>query len=116
MMNGINELAKMFKDRNNKPYLGPITGTIISAPPEIKISCFDGAVILTKSKVIIAASVLEGYERKISISGASAAPSPVSTMDGTLTFTDTLKPGDEVILVPTTDEQTYFLMDKAVRL
>jgi hypothetical protein len=115
-MNGINELAMMFKDRDNKPYLGPIIGTIIAAPPEIKVSCFDGKVILDKSKVVIAASVLNGYARKTTIDGASATPSPVTQISGNLTFTDTLTSGDSVILIPSQDKQTYFLIDKAVRL
>jgi hypothetical protein len=115
-MNGINELAMMFKNRDNQPYLGPITGTMISTPPEIKVSCFDGKVILDKSKLIIAASVLTDYTREATIDGATAAPSPVTTISGTLKFTDTLSSGDEVILIPTQDKQTYFLVDKAVRL
>jgi hypothetical protein len=116
-MNGINELALMFKERNNEHYLGPITGTVISPPPEIKISCFNGSAIFDKSKLIIAASVLNGYTRKTTIDGVSTtAASSITKIEGELSFTDKLASGDEVILIPTQDKQTYFVIDKAVRL
>ncbi|WDV48218.1 DUF2577 family protein [Clostridiaceae bacterium M8S5] len=34
---------------------------------------------------------------------------------GTITFTDTLKKGDLVLLIPTTDEQKYYVIDKVVK-
>lgn len=38
------------------------------------------------------------------------------TASASVEFTDTIKEGDEVILMPTNDEQIYYVMDKAVRL
>ena len=34
---------------------------------------------------------------------------------GTITFTDKLKKGDLVLLIPTTDEQKYYVIDKVVK-
>lgn len=76
----------MFKERDNKDYLGPVTGTVISTLPELKVSVGD-KVILDHEHLIVGQSVLTSIQS-----------------------------GDEVILVPTQDEQTYFLLDKAVRL
>lgn len=116
-MNSINELAKMFKERENETYLGPITGSVVSVPPNIKVSCFDGKVILDKTNIVIASQVLSNYQRKLKISDVSTtATSDITEIIGELNFTDTLKTGDEVILVPSPDLQTYFLIDKAVRL
>jgi hypothetical protein len=110
------ELAQLFKDRDNNPYMGPVTGTVISPPPGIKVSVGNN-IILDNEDLIISASVLNGYEREITIDGATTtASSPITKIEGKLTFKDTLKAGDEVILLPTTDIQKYYLIDKAVRL
>ncbi|WP_053955095.1 DUF2577 domain-containing protein [Inediibacterium massiliense] len=137
-MDGISELASLFKERDNRPYLGPQVGTIISPPPNIQVYLGD-KIILTKEHLIIGAHVLEDYERQFEIkgdestsgeSGSITLKSNVPTtyevvngnvegnvsMKGTFKYTDTLKKGDQVILIPTTDEQTYFLLDKGVSL
>ncbi|MED3549954.1 DUF2577 domain-containing protein [Cytobacillus praedii] len=110
------EFAMMLKERENKPYMGPVTGTVISPPPSIKVSVGTN-IILDNEDLIISASVLNGYEREITIDGATTtAASPITKIEGKITFNDTLKAGDEVILLPTTDIQKYYLIDKAVRL
>ncbi|USK54365.1 DUF2577 domain-containing protein [Cytobacillus solani] len=110
------DLAQLLKDRENKPYLGPQVGKVISPPPGIKVQLGD-KIILDNDHLVIAASVLSGYEREITIDGATTtAASPITKIDGKLKFNDSLKAGDEVILIPSTDEQTYYLIDKAVRL
>ncbi|MCT4605855.1 MAG: DUF2577 domain-containing protein [Marinisporobacter sp.] len=138
-MDGISELAKLFKERDNQPYLGPQTGMVLSPPPNIQVSLGD-KIILTKEHLVIAAHVLKDYQREIEVKGniqtngeggsitLQTSPPPTTykvvsgsvgaqtTITGTMKYTDTLKKGDIVILVPSTDEQTYFLIDKAVRL
>lgn len=143
-MDGISELAKMFKERENKPYMGPQIGEVISPPPNIQVR-LGGKIILTKDNLVIAAHVLNNYTRQFSIEGnISFSDSDCGTTDsvndggyeanshshtietlnidttfnsnGTMAFTDTLKQGDKVILIPSTDEQIYFLIDKAVTL
>ncbi|QZY55093.1 DUF2577 domain-containing protein [Crassaminicella profunda] len=138
-MDGISELAKLFKERDNQPYLGPQTGIVLSPPPNIQVVLGD-KIILTKEHLIIAAHVLKDYQREIEVTGniqtkgeggsitlkkgSSSTTYEVdggrvgaqTTSTGTMKYTDTLKKGDVVILIPSTDEQTYFLIDKAVRL
>ncbi|WP_165916261.1 DUF2577 domain-containing protein [Marinisporobacter balticus] len=138
-MDGISELAKMFRERDNKNYLGPQTGIVISPPPNIQVT-LGKKIVLTKEHLIIADHVLKDYQRELEIKGnmqtsgeggsitlkTSSTPtiytvvtgnvSANTTIIGSMKYTDTLKTGDEVILVPATDEQTYFLIDKAVRL
>ncbi|WP_129599804.1 DUF2577 domain-containing protein [Anaerophilus nitritogenes] len=137
-MDGISELASLFKERDNRAYLGPQIGKIISPPPNIQVSLGD-KIILTKEHLIIGAHVLNDYERQFEIkgeektsgeSGSITLKSSVPTtyevvngnvegnvsMKGTFKYIDTLKKGDQVMLIPTTDEQTYFLIDKGVRL
>lgn len=143
-MDGISELAKMFKDREPIRYKGPIVGTVLSPPPEIKIQ-IDKNIILDKEHLVICASVLDGYERTYEVGGnmkfndsncgntnsvndggyqasshshilESVNINTQYTAGGQIKTTDTLKEGDKVILMPSTDEQIYFLIDWAVRL
>jgi len=130
-MDGISELAKMFKERESRPYVGPRVGKVTSPPPEIKITLEDG-IILDKTHLVIAAHVLQGYEREVRIPltnsegvtdsknvgdhGSHKHNIETVGLEGSIQFTDTLKLGDKVILIPSTDEQTYFLIDKAVIL
>lgn len=110
------ELARLFKERDNNNPLGPVVGIVVSPPPAIQVSLGD-KILLDSSDLIIASKVLEGYERKVSIDGVSTTdPLPISKIEGNLIYKDTLKPGDSVILVPSADEQTYFLIDRAVSL
>ena len=127
-MGGIEEMAKMLKDRENEEYLGPQVGTVISLPPDIKVS-LNTKVLLNKKKLVVAAHLLP-YTRAFSAESEGniiTKTEPPETYDpativesqnqsGNLSFTDQfLKVGDEVILIPTTDKQKYFLIDKAVR-
>jgi hypothetical protein len=143
-MDGVSELAKMFKEREPIRYRGPIVGTVLSPPPEIKIQ-IDKNIILDKGHLVICGSILDGYERTYEVQGnvkfndsncgntnsvndggyqASGHSHTIEsvnintqyTADGQIKTTDTLKEGDKVILIPSQDEQTYFLIDWAVRL
>ena len=143
-MDGVSELAKMFKDREPIRYMGPVVGTVLSPPPEIKIQ-IDKKIILDKNHLVISASILSDYKRKYELQGnikindsdcgntnvvndggyqasdhshtiESISINTQYTADGEIKATDTLKEGDKVILIPSQDEQTYFLIDWAVRL
>lgn len=85
-MDGIAELAKLFKERENKQYGGPQLGKVVTVPPDIKISLGD-KIILTKKHLIIADHVVAG-----------------------------MLLGDIVIIIPSADGQQYYLVDKAVKL
>lgn len=131
-MDSIVEMAKLFKERENQPYMGPQIGTVISPPPELKVRLGD-KIILDKKRLVIAAHVLASYRRAIQVQDASSfSGNTASALEGTgyehthtyeslgfagqMSYTDTLQEGDEVILMPSTDIQTYFLVDKAVKL
>ncbi len=141
-MDGISELAKLFKERENKLYLGPQVGKVLSPLPDIQIALGD-RIILSKENLLIASHTLIDYEREFSIEGqiqlsqTSAGETSstsvgdhgshnhtVSTLNidtnyqstGKLKWTDSLKAGDEVMLIPATNEQQYFLIDKVVKL
>jgi hypothetical protein len=85
-MNGVEELAKLLKERDNNEHMGMVTATVIDAMPNIKLSLGD-RIILTASHLIIANLV---------------------------TTVDYLSSGDTVILMPNRTEQKYFLIDKVV--
>lgn len=143
-MDGVTELARLLKERENVPYFGPQTGIIVTPPPELSVALGD-KIILKKDRLIIAAHVLKDYKREFAIEGHIAfndtdcgTTTPVNDggmgasththgiaevhinttykADGKITYTDTLVAGDEVILIPSMDNQTYILVDKAVRL
>ena len=102
---GLTTLAKMLKERENESPSSVITGIVIAAPPDIKLKVGD-IDDLDREDVIIAEHLLEGYTRQITLNGSPS----------TITFTDTLKVGDEVIVIPTIDEQLYYVVAKAVTL
>lgn len=140
-MDGISELAMLFKERDNKYYLGPQIGKVISPLPEIKIALGE-KVILVKEHLIIASHILEDYEREFSLEGhlkfsdSDAGRTEEAFVSqhgfhmhniefikantdyqstGKIKWTDSLKKGDEVLLIPTTNEQQYYVIDKVVR-
>lgn len=118
--------------------MGPQVGEVISPPPNIQVKLGE-KIILTKDNLVIAAHVLYEYSREININGnisttdesgsitlklstpqtytvVTGKENAKTTITGTMTYTDTLKKGDKVILIPATNEQLYFLVDKAVVL
>lgn len=128
-MDGITELAKMLRERDNMPYSGAMVGIVMSPPPTIKVALGD-KIILDREQLVISAHVLQNYSRQAEVTSTSGdlsfhlknnPPSNDYTLTNlstqtTINYTDTLKTGDEVILIPSRDEQTFFLIDKAVRL
>ena len=80
----LTELAKMFKNRDNQTPPSITTGIITSSPPNIKlkVGLIDD---LDIEVLVIAAHLLEG---------------------------EGLQQGDEVIVIPTNDDQTYYVVAK----
>lgn len=131
-MDGIVELAMLFKERDNVAYMGPQVGKVVSPPPDIKVS-LGKEILLNKEHLLMAAHVLAGYERAIEIpltndiEGETELKFVGQPMEhshdqksigvkGKMKYTNTLQIGDEVILIPTTDCQRYFLIDKLTSL
>lgn len=89
------ELAKILKERDNKHVESLIIGNIVSPLPTLKVKIHD-KVILDKHNLIVAGHIFLHYK------------------NGEL---DTwLQVGDEVSLMPTSNSQVYYLIDKVVRL
>lgn len=132
-MNGIVDIAKMLKERDNPQALGVSIGTVVSPMPNIQIRLSD-KILLEKENLAISAHVLPGYERTAVV--AMLADEPVGNIDAyvsappstrytvtkmnlqnvpaTIEYTDSLKKGDKVILIPTADGQTFYVIDKVV--
>lgn len=97
-------LKKMAK-KESQYYEGFIIGRVISPPPSIRIA-IDEAIILDDSHLIVAASA-NMYEREVEYIQT------INTSTGKLKFIDTLKIGDEVILIPAGgNAQMYALLDR----
>ncbi|WIF95116.1 DUF2577 family protein [Caminicella sporogenes] len=140
------ELAKMFAERNNKRNIGNVIGQVVSTFPDIKISILDGNIILHKEQLYCCAHVLAGYTRQIKNTNISLEDFKATTGETThklkpdgsynnyeysnieipsatksletakMEFMDTLQVGDEVLLIHTVDEQTWFIVDKITKL
>lgn len=99
MSNGMTRLAKLFKERDNKEFLGVQIGTVVSPFPDIKISILDGKAILTKDKLVWTSSIFDLHKLQYPTEEENQV----------------LKVGNEVVLFPTQDEQTFFVYDKVVK-
>lgn len=135
----INKLALMFKSRDNPVFLGAITGEVVKAPPELEVKLENGVTIKNK-KIMISIEKIVGYERAYSLEGniteydfdnttkSSPVPNhpahPIPKLkgkgtykaEGKIKWTDTLKIGDKVLMLPTNDHKYFYLIDKVVRL
>lgn len=132
-------LASLLKDRDNPVWLGAVTGEVIKAPPELEVKLQSG-VIIKKHKIMVSIEKIAGYKREFSIDGtinditinattsnkpcglgASNAHGTIQGKGnyktvGTITWTDTLKVGDTVLMLPTNKEEYFYLIDRVVRL
>ncbi|BAK15858.1 nucleoside 2-deoxyribosyltransferase [Solibacillus silvestris StLB046] len=141
MEESINELAGVIESvaKSVPKFEGFIIGTVISPPEDLRVS-IDEAIILDKTNLIIAAHVLNDYEREFEIyegdiqfndtnmGVTNVAANHSHTIEslnvdsqtlkakGKFIWTDTLKKDDLVILIPSENQQMYILIDKAVEL
>lgn len=115
-------LAKMFKERNPKDLIGPCIGKVVSPNP-LKISILSGDVILQGEQLYISRSLLDReYDCDVSGSGPMGEVINVGGTLNSLNLTRDshggktklyfeLKVNDEVLLIPTENEQVYFIVD-----
>ncbi|MDN4093580.1 DUF2577 family protein [Brevibacillus agri] len=96
---GIIEFAKLFKERDNKDFLGVQIGTVVEPLPEIQISILGGKVLLNKKKLIWTSSIFDLHKLLNPLEDENQA----------------LKVGNEVVLIPSKDGQMFFVVDKVVR-
>ncbi len=114
-MNGIVELAKLLRARDNIVNSGVQLGRVVSPLPDIKVALGE-KIILTKEHLIFAAHMLKDHKRGYRANGSIEfldVDAPF-TAEGEIEFTDSLQAGDRVIIIPTKDEQKYYVLDKAV--
>lgn len=105
-------------------------GQVISPPPNIIIKI--GDLQVDKDNILIADYLLPNYQRQITIPETTATGTMTTELTGSpyahthtmtevgiqgkIQFTDTLKAGDTVVVMPTEDRQTYILLARLVRL
>lgn len=90
------DFAKMFKERDNKQNLNGLVGKITSVQP-LRVSAFDGRVNLDKRQLYIT----DGFSDLLELSESD--PKRV-------------KIGDEVLLMPSTDSQLFFIINRVRRV
>lgn len=104
---GLTELARLFKERDKQDAPSITTGVVISPLPDLRIRLND-VVILDGRRLILASHLVSGYKRRIEIAEHQ--------IDAVMEWTDSIQAGDEVILIPVSDGQLYYVIDKAVRV
>lgn len=98
------ELAKLFKDRENSNQESFVIGKVVSPYPKLLIN--DGDDILLGAENLIVSAHLLPYSRTYATGETS----------GTIRFTDSLKVGEQVVMLPSKNEQKYLIIDKVVTL
>jgi hypothetical protein len=88
----IEALAKLFIDRNNPFHVAVAQGNVISANP-LQVQ-YGESIILDKSHLVVNRLHAEGFTV------------------GSLTISDPLQIGDEVILIPDSEHKTWYLVAK----
>ena len=145
MSNWAETFAKELKVRENPQMLGAIIGTVVTPPPALKISILNGSVFITNCYVLYnivegytkIATIPEqtaigtakgiGTAHTVNDGGVGASPHShdvttdvaIKTIGMTSTeirFEDTLKVGDEVLLLVSPDNQTYFVIGKVKKI
>lgn len=97
-------------------------GIVLASPPNIVVQVDD--IPLTKENVYISSYLLSGYTRHVvgetsnrgGGTGDASYESHNHPIDNDETWTDTLVPGDLVLVVPLEGDQLYVIADKVVKL
>ncbi len=138
-------LAKELKQRENPQMLGAILGIVITPPPALKISILNGSVFITNCYILQnivegytkIATIPEqtatgtakgkGTTNIVNDGGEGAIPhshtvitdvaiKTIGIPSAEICFEDTLKAGDEVSLVVSPDNTTYFVIGKPTKI
>lgn len=122
----------MFKDRENPDIFEATIGTVLSPPPKLRISIWDGETILEPEHLYLNDRLFDDYTRQYMLTGEITKYSLKNTTNtevasnhshqikslagngnyeasGTFINTDTLKAGDLVKLTPTENGQKWFV-------
>lgn len=122
MNEAIVSIAKQFQNAKNggKQFEGFLIGDVVANLPDIKIQ-IDPAIILDKTNLIFAAHILKDYEREFEIFEGeeiiiNGSTPETFTAKGKVKWTDEIKSGDKLILVPSSNDNMYIVIDKGVTL
>lgn len=143
-MNNLDKLVQMLKERENPVHITATIGEVISINP-IRIKYGDN-IILEQRHLVIASDVLSGYTRQVeltniqlsqlqsegggisfhlednppaqdyTITSFNLPSAQAAKITATMKYTDTLKVGDKVILIPDSALKKWFVIDRAVTL
>ncbi|MGE7828960.1 DUF2577 family protein [Paenibacillus sp. NPDC093718] len=102
-------LTKLFTDRDNPKIVTVAVGTVLQPLPDIQVQ-LGKSIILTREDLIISASLTEGYKGKYT--DIYTTVNGLVEVEKEVIVKMELAAGDEVILIPTTDMQTYYVMNK----
>lgn len=115
-----------------------MTGIVVEAPPKLKIKLHSNGMYIYGKKLLTATETREKYQREFSLNGeideqsmevsssdmSKAGQGPHKhnllkwggtgkvKMSGTIKWTDDLKKGDLVIMLPTNGNEKFYLLDK----
>ncbi|QMV43747.1 DUF2577 family protein [Cohnella cholangitidis] len=101
MNDAIIQLAMMLKDRDNKEGVGIGIGVVVDPLPDIKVK-FGEHIVLQREDIVVAAGLTQDGAGVVEIAGVEY---PVKRE---------IVAGDQVILIPTPDNQQWYLIDKVV--
>lgn len=133
-----NTLGKELRERDNQVHMGMQEGVVSKPFPDIEIKI--GGVVEADKDMLVIAEHLKKHKRKFNITTSYTDPKVVGSLqlntetdptnpivkltlktkeDGTSTceieFVDELKVGDKVIVMPSADMQTYYVLDRVGR-
>jgi len=140
------KLAKLMRERENPSVIGPVIGKVIKPMPNIEIKFLSGKGLLDKDDLYINANLVAGYRRIIESNGtidlgdelcgqtdlihdggdqATSHQHTLETLEvtdgpysleGEIILKDSLNIGDEVLLLPTNNNQKFFIICKVKKL
>lgn len=139
-------LANIIKKRDNPKLIGPVIGTVIKPLPDIQIKALSGKALFDKDDLYINKNLIAGYTRSVESNGvidlgddlcgetdlindggyeATSHKHTLETLEitdgpysfeGELILKDSLVKGDKVLLLPTDNNQKFFIICKVKKL
>ncbi|MCD7979817.1 MAG: DUF2577 domain-containing protein [Fusobacterium sp.] len=134
----INDLASLFRKLENPEWIGAVTGEVLSPPPGLVVKLYNG-IEVKANKIVVCEEKRAGYIREFALEGkiteytlnnttsteiASNHAHAIKSLagkgefkaTGKITWTDELKIGDKVLMLPTNEHEKFYLVDKVVNL
>lgn len=126
------ELAKQFRQRDNKEPFEPVTGDVISIEP-LKIAIYGNTTILEPKDCYMCSAMVERFLRKADMrikaygvgisttdtaghSNTSMTVNDKSDYDVEMIFKEIIQVGDKLLCLPTANGQKFYIIDKVVMM